>query len=707
MLYIFFVFIIILLAYLGLLVFFKNPKGRDNKNFLIAVLLSGGWLILNFFENIEAFGPFRKFLLKADFIIAPIVAYFWLIFFMDFLERESGKLLKKAILFSPLLVIPFLVYQNLVIDKISYNSILFFELGDYFWFYSFWVIVYFILANYYLLSKIRHSQGVQKKQAKLILIGFFVSSFLLTITSLFFQNKINTSLYRVSSFSIIFLILFTAYAILKYKLFDIKFIIQKSIIYAGSLATIISLYIILIGFFGIFVDRNINLVIHFSSAITIILGIYGVPYLEKFFQKITDSFFFKDKYNFTDALNSVSEILNKNIKLESLLRLFSLKLKQILKTKTLSVVLLEEKSILDDNGIFRKINSSIDIDLVKTISGIEGDYLSVGEIKEILISEENKTNNALHYAFTIINKLNVDFIVKIKANNKLLGYILLGEKKSGYIFDKEDRALLKAVSLQAGVAIEKARLYKQVQEYSEDLEKKVKKRTARIERLQQQQKQMMLEIAHRLQTPLTIIKGDLSVLQKKMKNNKNLEKFENSINKLSKFIYDILKLARLENSSQVIEMEKTNLSQIVYDLGEYFGLIMNEKKIKFKVLAEKDIYIKGNDQKLEELITNLVSNSSKYIGDKKNKKISLILKRLNNKRAVLIIEDNGMGIEKSDLKKLFTNFYRSKNVNNTSIEGTGLGLVITKKIVDVHEAKIKLNSILGKGTKIEVEFKMI
>ena len=230
MLYIIFIFIIILLLYLGLLVYFKNPKGRDNKNFLIVVLLSGLWLILNFFENIHGFGFFREFFLRADFVVAPIVAYSWLIFLMDFLEKKPGKLIKKAILFSPLLILPFLVYKNLVIREISYDSILLFELGDYFWFYAFWVIIYFILANYYLLSKINNFKGIQKKQIKLILIGFFISSFLLTISNLFFQNKINTSLYRANSFSIIFLIIFTAYAILKYKLFDIKVVLQKGII---------------------------------------------------------------------------------------------------------------------------------------------------------------------------------------------------------------------------------------------------------------------------------------------------------------------------------------------------------------------------------------------------------------------------------------------------------------------------------------------
>lgn len=225
--------------------------------------------------------------------------------------------------------------------------------------------------------------------------------------------------------------------------------------------------------------------------------------------------------------------------------------------------------------------------------------------------------------------------------------------------------------------------------------------------MQKEQKQMMLEIAHRLQTPLTVLKGDLDIMRKKLKNNVNLVKFENSINKLSKFIYDILKLARLENNGSELDMKKIDLSQLLSDLGEYFQVVMKEKKINFQIEAEKSIHILGNSDKIEELITNLVSNSSKYIGTKNDKKIKISLSKINSKKAILEISDNGIGIDKGEQANLFTRFYRSKNVNNTQVEGTGLGLVISKKIADVHGIRIKLASELNKGTTISLEFKTI
>lgn len=709
MIYLIFTITITLLAYLGVLIFLKNPKRRDNRNFLVSVFLSLGWLILNFFENIENFGIARIFFLKVDFILAPIVAYSWLILFIDFLEDKINKKTTKIILFIPLIFSPFLFTKGFIIKNIDYSSqIIQFEFGNYFLLYVFLVLVYFILANYVLFSKIKRFQGVKREQTKMILIGFFISSFLLTIINLFFQNQLNLLWFRLSSFSIIFLIIFTAYSISKYHLFDIKKIIERGAIYVGSFSLIIVVYILSVLFFGIFIGSNTKLSVHFGAFVTLILGIYGVPRLEIFFQKITDKIFYKDKYNFSEALNSLGEILNKNIKLESLVKSFSLRLNQILKTKKIIVVLLDEELILDEKGILRKITSETNMSKIKAINNIGEAAMSINEVKEMINKIDNKkTIKNIVYSLKAIKEFDINFFVKIIANKKLIGYILLGEKKSGDLFTIEDKTLLHTLSMQAGVAIEKARLYKKVQDYSKNLEKKVKERTAKIEGMQREQKQMMLEIAHRLQTPLTVVKGDLSVMMKGNKNNKKFVKFENSINKLSKFIYDILKLARLENNENDIKMENIDLSSLVKDLGEYFEVVMEGKKIKFDMSIDEDIIIWGNNDKIEELITNLVSNSVKYIGTKNNKKINIELARRKGRKAFLKISDNGIGIEKNEQANLFTRFYRSKNVNNTQVEGTGLGLVISKKIADVHNIKIKLDSEINKGTNITLEFRLL
>jgi signal transduction histidine kinase len=123
------------------------------------------------------------------------------------------------------------------------------------------------------------------------------------------------------------------------------------------------------------------------------------------------------------------------------------------------------------------------------------------------------------------------------------------------------------------------------------------------------------------------------------------------------------------------------------------------KKIKLKKNIKPGIKIIGNDKKIEEMTTNLISNSIKYIGRGNFIKISL---NLLDEKAVIKIEDNGIGIKKENLKKIFNKFFCS---NKNGIKGSGLGLAIVKKIVDLHNGDIEVKSKKEKGTIFKIYFK--
>jgi signal transduction histidine kinase len=123
------------------------------------------------------------------------------------------------------------------------------------------------------------------------------------------------------------------------------------------------------------------------------------------------------------------------------------------------------------------------------------------------------------------------------------------------------------------------------------------------------------------------------------------------------------------------------------------------KKIRLEKNIRPGIKIIGNDKKIEEMITNLISNSVKYIGRGDFIKISL---NLLDEKAVIKIEDNGIGIEKENLKKIFNRFFCS---NKNGIKGSGLGLAIVKKIVDLHNGDIEVKSKKEKGTIFKIYFK--
>jgi signal transduction histidine kinase len=319
--------------------------------------------------------------------------------------------------------------------------------------------------------------------------------------------------------------------------------------------------------------------------------------------------------------------------------------------------------------------------------------------------KDKKLLSALKLAEYFRDTYKVELTVPILLQGKLKGFLAMGAKKSGDDFSEEDLNLLKTTSAQAAVAIEKARLYDKVKNYNEELEHEVAKRTAKIQGLQVEQKQMMLEIAHGLQTPITIIRGELEVLAGEAKNKEQIHSLEHSLERITKFIYDMLRLAKMESEGKDFKKEEFDMSELMSDLVEDYEIIAAPKEIKINSSIEAGIKYWGDKAQIEEMITNLVSNSVKYIGVDGDKEIDIRLKR-SDKNIKITIKDTGIGIKKEDQDKLFTRFYRARAEEESKSRGTGLGLVITKEIVERHNGKIELDSKLGQGSKFTIKLPM-
>jgi signal transduction histidine kinase len=287
-------------------------------------------------------------------------------------------------------------------------------------------------------------------------------------------------------------------------------------------------------------------------------------------------------------------------------------------------------------------------------------------------------------------------IVPIVLEQDVVAVMVLGKKKSGDGFTREDMKLLKTFAYQAAVAFSKAQLYAEAKEYSRTLEQKVKERTREIEQIQEDQKQMMVDISHNLQTPLTVVKDELGLLKKTLPDDKNLKTFERSIDSVSRFIANLLKLAKLEYGSDTLDMRPVDLSALLVELVEYFEVPASEDGITLTGDIEEGVNINGDREKLEELVTNLVSNAVKYAA--KQKQIRIMLKRAGD-QAELAVADTGIGIAPDELENIFKRFYR---VRHETERGSGLGLAIAKRIVEMHHGTIEVESEVGKGTMFTI-----
>jgi signal transduction histidine kinase len=200
-----------------------------------------------------------------------------------------------------------------------------------------------------------------------------------------------------------------------------------------------------------------------------------------------------------------------------------------------------------------------------------------------------------------------------------------------------------------------------------------------------------------LQTPLTIIRGELDCLKKNTLENTSLFTFEKSIERISNFIHTLLQLSKLD-ALHSTQNTKICFSELIEEVTEYVSTLAQEQNITVVRKITPGVKMQGNREQLEQLITNLLSNAIKYTAHERKVIIELDQK---DGRVVLNIKDTGNGIPAEQIPKLFKRFYRN---SDTQKQGTGLGLAICDRIVKNHQGTISISSELGRGTIVQVTF---
>ncbi len=210
--------------------------------------------------------------------------------------------------------------------------------------------------------------------------------------------------------------------------------------------------------------------------------------------------------------------------------------------------------------------------------------------------------------------------------------------------------------------------------------------------------------SHELKTPLTAMVLQLQTALHNIKNVslanfsvKNLlnmlEKVENQTNRLSRIINDLLNASRVSSRKLNLKKEEFDIGELVAQVVDNFNEEAEENGNLIKVETKKGLIGKWDKIRIEQAIANLVSNAIKY-GEKKPVNIYVT----NSKNKVKIqVKDNGIGIADEDLSKIFTLFERAHE--NKKIEGTGVGLYITDRIVKAHGGKIEVKSKKGQGSE--------
>lgn len=214
-------------------------------------------------------------------------------------------------------------------------------------------------------------------------------------------------------------------------------------------------------------------------------------------------------------------------------------------------------------------------------------------------------------------------------------------------------------------------------------------------------------ISHELRTPLTLIYGPLDLLQKRndipLEAQKQLETITRNTKRMLRLINQILDFRKIENKKMKLQIQQIQILPFIQQIGKSFQQLASDQQINLQIKASSpSIIVWADSDKLEKIIFNLLSNAFKYTH--KGKRILLTITEQENTISISIA-DQGIGMTKAQLKRLFIRFESFQQSPNSLQGSTGIGLSLTKELVEMHHGKILVESQLGVGSRFIVMLK--
>ncbi len=222
------------------------------------------------------------------------------------------------------------------------------------------------------------------------------------------------------------------------------------------------------------------------------------------------------------------------------------------------------------------------------------------------------------------------------------------------------------------------------------------------------QHEILANVTHDLKTPLTMIKAYASMIREisgdnKEKREKHLKVIEDEADRLTGLVNDVLSVSKLQSNLDVINAKVINLTDLVYGVINQFGYLQETNGYSFMLDIDKNLYTRADEEKIKQVIYNLLGNAANYTGEDKTVYISL-KQSMDGERIKFSVRDTGKGIAEEEIKDIWNRYYRVKENHNRPVKGTGLGLNIVKVILTNHSFDFGVDSKVNQGSTFWIDF---
>ncbi len=229
-----------------------------------------------------------------------------------------------------------------------------------------------------------------------------------------------------------------------------------------------------------------------------------------------------------------------------------------------------------------------------------------------------------------------------------------------------------------------------------------------IERLEtsfHQVNRFSADASHELRTPLTVLQGELESMARSSSNlpieiRDTIGSALEETQRLAKIVENLLAISRLEAGEARKQLERLDFAELARSTADQMRLLAEEKNIHLDCNGAEHVEVDADPARLKQVVVNLLDNAIKYTPEKGRVSISVVKQ---DSRAVLEVEDNGIGISTDDLPHVFERFYRADKARSRQMGGTGLGLSIVRSICLAHGGRVTVNSTEGRGSLFRVE----
>lgn len=691
-------FIAITSALIGLLVLIKNAKSQVHRilaTLCFFVASYGLFYMLLQLTDDKELAHLMHIIVSIFYINVPNLHVHFTAVWLGFYDRIKKLLLTSyAIAAFFILMVP---TKYFTVDMVPKFDIKYWNepgpLYKYCMLYMLFVIGYFI---YLLIRNYKISFGIKRTQLKFVTIGA-VLGYVGAFSNLFYFYNINIPPYAMVL--VVAWPIFITYAIIAHRLLDIKFVLRRSSVYLFSLITILAIVLPAKFFFywkftGTAIADSLNSTLLIDLVILILALAIFQP-IKKGYYHLANKYFFSSLYDSQQIISDLNQKLRSTLDINKTYVFVKGVLVDSMHIKKVDFFMYQKdtnKYIMQNNG---GVGQSNPRELVLD-NNLQKQYIAQGKI---LVVEEAKRDNyqTSQQAIDALRQAGIEILVPLGTKNRIVGLIALGIKESSDPYNNEDIRVLGIVSGLSASAIENANLY------TETRDKNIK-----LKELLEMKTDFLRVVNHQLNTPISIIRNALGAVKDgTLPLERSLEIANKGLERINSTLSDFWSAMELEGEREKSNLIKTNIEKIVYEIvdeKEEMELVKT-KGLKLKLnKPEYDLpFVICDAKKITYAISNLIDNAIFYT---KQGEINITFEKIEDNEVEYLkiyVSDTGSGIKPTDRKNLFKKFARGSGASKLHPDGSGLGLYISKKIVEDSHGQLKLeNTVPDVGTTFSI-----